>query len=133
MSGAVEIAVSALVLFGAMFVLIGSYGLVRLPDLLTRLHAPTKATTLGLGSILIGSAVFFTAGGGWTAREILILAFLFLTAPIGGMMIAKGWMWRRLNEADRNAHDLPRAPSDVTDWATFAGRTQPVDPPQRPR
>lgn len=128
MSGAAEASVAALVLFGAAFVLVGSYGLVRLPDLPTRLHAPTKATTLGLGAILLGSAAFFSLQGGLTAREVLILVFLFLTAPIGGMMIAKGWMWRRRNETGRGADDLPPPPSDATDWATFAGRTDPVDP-----
>lgn len=128
MSGVVEAAVSAMVLFGAVFVLIGSYGLVRLPNLLTRLHAPTKATTLGMGAILVGSATFFSAEGALSVRELLILFFLFLTAPIGGLMVAKAWMWNRRNAAGREAADLPEPPAPTTDWATFVGRTEgPVD------
>ncbi len=50
---------SFLILFGAIFTFIGSLGLVKLKDFYTRLHGPTKATTLGVGSILIASAVFF--------------------------------------------------------------------------
>ena len=50
-----EVLVSILLLAGALFTLIGSIGLVRLPDVLMRLHGPTKATTLGVGSTLLGS------------------------------------------------------------------------------
>jgi Mg2+ and Co2+ transporter CorA len=54
-----EIIVSILILIGAIFNLIGSIGLVKLPDFFTRLHAPTKATTLGIGSILLASFIYF--------------------------------------------------------------------------
>lgn len=86
----VDIVVSALVLLGAAFVLIGSWGLVRLPSTMERLHGPTKATTLGLGSLLVASVVYFHARLGiWTAHELLISLFLFITAPISANMIAK--------------------------------------------
>ena len=52
-----EFLVSALVVLGALFVLLGSVGLARLPDFLMRLHAPTKATTLGVGALLLASAL----------------------------------------------------------------------------
>jgi multicomponent K+:H+ antiporter subunit G len=59
-----EIIVSFFLLVGAGFALIGSIGLVRLPDFFSRLHGPTKATTLGVGGMLIASAsgdgIFFT-------------------------------------------------------------------------
>ncbi len=54
-----EIIVSIFLVFGSFFMLVGSIGMVRLPDLFMRLHAPTKSSTLGLGSFLIASMIFF--------------------------------------------------------------------------
>ena len=50
-----ELLVSVLIVLGGLFALIGSVGMVKLPDLLTRLHAPTKATTLRVGGALAAS------------------------------------------------------------------------------
>ena len=50
-----EILISAMLVIGGAFGLVGSYGLVKLPDQMTRLHAPTKAATLGVGGIMIAS------------------------------------------------------------------------------
>jgi len=52
--------VAILLILGAAFALVGSYGLAKLGDFAKRLHGPTKATTLGVGSVLAASAVFFT-------------------------------------------------------------------------
>ena len=85
-----DIVVTALLLLGAGFVLIGSWGVVRLPSTMERLHGPTKATTLGLGALLLASVIYFRAELGiWTAHELLISLFLFITAPISANMIAK--------------------------------------------
>jgi multicomponent K+:H+ antiporter subunit G len=54
-----ELLVSGLIVLGSTFALIGSWGLARLPSLMERLHAPTMATTLGLGALLAGSMVWF--------------------------------------------------------------------------
>ena len=54
-----ELLVATLILIGAFFLLVGAFGLAKLPDLMRRLHAPTKATTLGVGSMLIASMLFF--------------------------------------------------------------------------
>lgn len=79
-----------LVLVGAIFTLIGSLGLARLQDFYTRLHGPTKATTLGVGSLLIASAVYFsTQGDGVSLHEILVTIFLFITAPVSAHLLAK--------------------------------------------
>ena len=67
---------------GSMYV-VGAIGLYRLPDFFTRLHAPTKATTLGVGGIIIASAIFFSAQReGLSLHELLIALFLFITAPV---------------------------------------------------
>ena len=88
-----EIVTSALVLVGAAFTLIGSIGLARLPDVFTRLHGPTKATTLGVGSIVIASLADASAGsGGVSLRELAISLFLFITAPVTAHLLGKAAM-----------------------------------------
>lgn len=85
-----EIIISVLVLVGAVFTLIGSLGLVKLPDFFTRLHGPTKATTLGVGAILIASTLYFyTKHDAISLHEILITIFLFITAPVSAHLMAK--------------------------------------------
>lgn len=85
-----EILVSLFLLVGAFFALVGSIGLARLPDFFTRLHGPTKATTLGVGGMLIASVIHFsTRGAGVSLHELLITVFLFLTAPVSAHLLAK--------------------------------------------
>ena len=81
---------SVLILTGAVFTFIGSLGLARLRDFYTRLHGPTKATTLGVGSLLIASALYFsTRGEGVSLHEVLVTLFLFITAPVSAHLLAK--------------------------------------------
>jgi len=90
MNLATEILLSALVLIGAGFTLIGSLSLVRFKDFYTRLHGPTKATTLGVGCLLIASSIYFSVtGDGLSLHEILVTVFLFITAPISAHLLAK--------------------------------------------
>lgn len=90
---ALEIAFVALLMTGAFFSLVGSIGLLRLSDFMRRLHAPTKATTLGVGGVLIASILHHGwLGAGFSLRELLITLFLFLTAPISAMLLAKAAM-----------------------------------------
>jgi multicomponent K+:H+ antiporter subunit G len=86
----VDIITSLLILVGAAFALVGSIGLVRLPDFFMRLHGPTKATTLGVGSIVIASLIHASAEtGGVSLRELAISLFLFITAPVSAHLLAK--------------------------------------------
>lgn len=97
MSTSTEIILSALVLIGAAFTFLGSLGLVRFPDFYTRLHAPTKATTLGVGCLLIASSIFFSVTGqALSLNEILVSVFLFITAPISAHLLAKASLHLRL-------------------------------------
>ena len=81
---------SFLILTGALFTFIGSLGLARLRDFYTRLHGPTKASTLGVGCLLIASSVFFSnQGDGISLHEVLVTLFLFITAPISAHLLAK--------------------------------------------
>jgi len=101
-----EIFLSLLILIGAGFTLIGSLGLLRLRDFYSRLHAPTKATTLGVGSLLIASAVFFShQDDGLSLHEVLVTLFLFITAPVGAHLMAKAALHLRLQSLAKLPED----------------------------
>jgi multicomponent K+:H+ antiporter subunit G len=96
-----EIIASVFLLIGGAFLLIGSIGLTKLPDFYMRLHAPTKASTLGIGAILIGSIIFFSGQvEGITVKEILITLFLFLTAPITAHMLSKTALHKKITPVE---------------------------------
>lgn len=130
----VEILVSVLIVLGAVFALVGSWGLVRLPHLIARLHAPTKATTLGVGGVLLASMVYFFAiGDSPSIHELLIVLFLFLTAPISASFVAKAYLRGHVDPAI-----LPAG--GERGWITYApvpgaepASAEPAhdDPPQR--
>jgi multicomponent K+:H+ antiporter subunit G len=110
MSVAFEIMMVTLLAIGCFFVLVGSFGLVKLSDFFRRLHGPTKATTLGVGCILVASIGHHaTLGDGLGLRELLITMFLFMTAPISAHLMAKA--------ALSLANDRPRQPTDAADVA----------------
>ncbi|MHB8948524.1 MAG: Na+/H+ antiporter subunit G [Rhodoferax sp.] len=90
MNTTTEVLLSLLVLIGAGFTFVGSLSLVRFKDFYTRLHGPTKATTLGVGCLLVASSVFFSVtGDGLSLHEILVTFFLFITAPVSAHLLAK--------------------------------------------
>ncbi|MGC9385590.1 MAG: Na+/H+ antiporter subunit G [Hydrogenovibrio sp.] len=85
-----EYILAGLILIGAFFTLVGSIGLYKLPDFYMRLHGPTKATTLGVGAILLASVLYFTfKDGTLSLHELLITLFLFITAPVSAHLMAK--------------------------------------------
>jgi len=87
-----EVVVAALLVTGAGFALVGSWGLAKLGDILKRLHGPSKATTLGVGCVLLASALAFALQGQASLHELLIAAFLFITAPVSAHLIVKAAM-----------------------------------------
>jgi multicomponent K+:H+ antiporter subunit G len=117
-----ELLISVLLVIGGTFGLIGSYGLLKLDDPMRRLHAPTKASTVGLGTTLIASVSYF-----WffrdtvTWHELLIVVFLFLTSPITATFLAKVHLHR-----SRRPEDLPPTGTDRP-WATFETEAQSRD------
>lgn len=85
-----EYILAFLIVTGASFTLVGSLGLARLRDFYMRLHGPTKATTLGVGCLLIASAIYFSSKpDSFSLHEVLITLFLFITAPVSGHLLAK--------------------------------------------
>ncbi|MFB6310740.1 MAG: monovalent cation/H(+) antiporter subunit G [Salinirussus sp.] len=80
--------VAALIIIGSAFLAIGTFGLLRLPDVYNRMHATSKATTLGASSIFLAGFVYFgPEGAGLTS--LVGIVFLFLTVPTGAHMISR--------------------------------------------
>ena len=112
----VEVLVSGFLLVGAFFALVGSIGLVRLNDFYSRLHGPTKATTLGVGGTLVASAIFFsTRGEGVSLHEVLVSAFLFMTAPVSAHLLARAALRLRVPSvsAPADSHPLTAAAANT--------------------
>lgn len=80
--------IAVLIVGGGVFAVIGAVGLLRLPDVLIRMHASTKIGTLACALVMAGAAVGFGATSE-VARAVLIVLFLLLTAPIGSHMIGR--------------------------------------------
>jgi multicomponent Na+:H+ antiporter subunit G len=89
---------------GSLFVLLAAIGLLRMPDLFTRMHPSSKAATLGTVLILIGTAVHFQDGA-IAVRAVLICLFLFLTAPVASHIIARAGFFSGVPLAEETTID----------------------------
>ncbi len=99
-------------LIGAGFALIGTIGLLKFNDSMTRLHAPTKVGTIGIGALLLASMIHSYIFAEGSLHELLIMAFLFVTAPISANFIAK------VNIHKRSCATPPSPPQDAM-WSTL--------------
>ena len=106
------LAIAFWLLVGAFFSLVGSIGLLKFNDSMTRLHAPTKVGTVGVGALLLASMIHAFVYGEGSIHETLIMAFLFVTAPISANFIAK------VNIHRRSCVTPPPPPRDDT-WSTL--------------
>lgn len=92
----VEWLAAGLLLASAFFLLVGAVGLAKLPDFFMRLHAPTKASTLGVGGILLASILLHAAQGRFGLVELLITLFVFVTAPVSANLMAQAALHLRV-------------------------------------
>ncbi len=92
----VEWLAAGLMLGSAFFLLVGALGLAKFPDFFTRLHAPTKSSTLGVGAILLASMVLHAAQGRLGLVELLITMFVFVTAPVSANLMAQAALHLRV-------------------------------------
>ncbi|MEM9558100.1 MAG: monovalent cation/H(+) antiporter subunit G [Acidobacteriota bacterium] len=118
-------------LLGAFFFLASAIGLVRLPDFYSRVHAPTKAATLGVALLVIASSIRSLPSGNlvWI-EDLLIVAFLFLTVPVSSQVLLRAAATRKVPQVSSttgepaNAHDGASAGSED-------GRTDELAAPDR--
>jgi len=96
-----EALVAALLVAGAAFSFIGSLGLLRLPDFFMRLHGPSKATTIGIGSLLLASSLYLSVRTpGVSLHEFMISLFIAITTPVSSHLLAKAARHRRLKGSE---------------------------------
>ncbi len=100
--------VAAMLVVGGVFSLVGAVGMLRFPDFFMRLHAPTKATTLGVGGVLLASMAAGWARGSYGLQELLITLFLFITAPVSANLMAKAALHARAPSKAPVPEDQPK-------------------------
>ena len=113
-------AVAISLLIGSGFITVGVIGLLKFNDPMTRLHAPTKVGTIGIGMLLLASMIHSFVLGETSIHEILIMAFLFVTAPISAHFIAK------VSIHNRTCVTPPAPPRDDT-WSTLSSPDKELD------
>jgi multicomponent Na+:H+ antiporter subunit G len=112
----IEAVAAGFLLAGAGFIFIAALGIVRFPDLFTRMHAASKAGSLGLGAILAGVAIAHPTAI-VIAKCVMVLLFVFLTAPIAAHMIGRAayllkvplWSKTVRDELAPRCHEAPDA------------------------
>ncbi|MBE7560431.1 Na+/H+ antiporter subunit G [bacterium] len=119
-----------LILIGVLFDLLGTIGLVRLPDVYNRLQAGTKCVTLGTCFILAGAAVW--AGGALAMKAVICMAFVLLTSPVGAHALARSayrsgvaaWEGTVVDDYRGHVERLMHAPTPMKDEATALAQTE---------
>lgn len=103
--------VALLLMLGASIILIGGLGLLRLRTFYQRIHGPAITITLGAGCVLAASMVYFTVSQSrLVIHEVIITAFLMMTAPVVAMMIMRAAVYRDLRAGK---HDAGATAGDV--------------------
>ena len=100
-----ELLISFFLLTGGFLSLVAAVGVIRMPDLFTRMHAATKTGTVGVSAITIGMMLYFSEVT-VTSRGVLVIAFFLLTAPVAAHMIGRAayrsgvslWIFTRIDE-----------------------------------
>jgi len=91
---------------GVLFSVVTALGLVRLPDVYTRTHAASKSSTLGVLAILTGTFIhFWIVEGIFNTQMIIAIAFLFITAPVGGHLIGRAAYVSGIKVTDQTVRD----------------------------
>lgn len=102
-----EMVSAALLTFGALFMLVAALGIVRMPDLYTRMSASSKASTLGASLLALGAATAFGEEPMF-AEAVALVAFLFLTAPVAAHMIGRAGYLTGARPSERTRVDTLR-------------------------
>ena len=122
----IELVIIALVLVGVFFSLVASFGLLTLPDLYMRLHAPTKAGTLGLGCFIFAAEGYALWLGQINFAVLLVTFFVFITAPVSANLLAQAAIHLRLRAL---SGDVPESIQRRLPWQ---GRKAQVQNSQQP-
>lgn len=86
---ATEVIVSIFILVGVFFTFLSAIGVIRLPDVYSRMHAAGKSSTLGVISLMLATFIYFIPEGIVNAKILLAILFVFLTAPLSSLMVTR--------------------------------------------
>lgn len=101
-----DLLASFLLITGSVLTLIGSAGLLRLPDLFARIHAPTLGNTLGLGCVLLASMLIASMQAGRPVlQEVLITLFVVATSPVTAILLMRAGIYRRRTDTNKKRGD----------------------------
>lgn len=109
-----EICVSFFLLLGSFFMLTGGIAIIRMPDLFTRLHAPAKSSTLGLGSFLIASIIYAAFHHHFGFAELIITLLAFISAPVSANLMAQAALHLKLRSL---SGDVPETIQRPLPWS----------------
>lgn len=101
----VEIIISILILLGVFFTLLSAIGVIRLPDVYSRMHAAGKSSTLGVIALTLATFLYFVSEGIINAKILLSILFLFVTAPLSALMINRSAYNTGVPLADHSIQD----------------------------
>lgn len=118
-----ETIAAVILLVGGAFVVIGALGAVRMPDLMLRMHATTKAGILGGGLVAIAGGVFFNESE-VMVRALAILAFVVLTGPVAAHMIARAGYFTGAPFWERTLKDDLRSNLDKAGGYLYSAQEQ---------
>ena len=97
--------ISALFLLsGSVFMFVAALGMLRFPDLYTRMHAASKSISLGIGCLLIGAIIYF-ANPIVIVKAIAVILFIFMTMPVASQMISRVAHLRKVPKWDKTFVD----------------------------
>jgi len=99
-------------IFGTALILISALGVVRMPDLYLRMSASTKSSTLGVGAILLGAAIYFN-NLGVTSRAVATIFFILLTAPVAAHMMGRAAYFNGVPLWDGTRYDELKGRYDI--------------------
>ena len=101
-----EIISGILILIGVFLFLVSAFGVVRLPDVYTRNHAASKASTLGIMMILFGTLFYFYyKHSHFDFRVVLAIIFIFMTSPVAGHLINRAAYHSNVKMWDKSVQD----------------------------
>lgn len=126
-----DLIAAALMLVGSFFVFVSALGAVRLPDLFMRMHAATKAGTLGAGFVL-AAALFVFGTTAVATKAVLVFLFLLLTAPVGAHVLGRAAYFDGVPLWDRTEVDALQGKYDVEEATTPAPVSAPPGPGEHP-
>jgi multicomponent Na+:H+ antiporter subunit G len=119
--------IGGLLVFGAFLMFLTGVGLLRMPDIFTRMHAATKSASLGVALLLLAAALFFQETMVVT-KALVTIAFIFLTAPVAASLLGRAAYARRTPLWEHSVMDEGRdhiavRPSPLADQAERTSQT----------